>query len=69
MAQQPCATIAKLDPVDQAVLALARLLGQAAARAMSMPEPAAAPHDRQQDHPHAEQHDSEPTQEEAAAQL
>ena len=69
MAQQPCATIAKRDPVDQAVLALARLLGQAAARAMSMPEPAAAPDDRQQDHAHPEQHDPERAQEEAAAQL
>jgi hypothetical protein len=68
MARQPCAPIAKRDPVDQAVQALARLLGQAAARALP-PEPAADPDHRTHEDLHAERHDPDPAQEEAAAEL
>ena len=67
MAKQPCATIANRNPVDRAVLALARLLGQAAARATAVLETAAdqvATHEE----PHEDQHDHDPAQEAPAAQ-
>jgi hypothetical protein len=68
MAKQPCATLASHDPVDRAVLALARLLGQAAARATTTPA-AAVERDRTHEEPHEEQHAHEPGQEQAAAEL